>query len=339
MASHRAPKTSTRAATYTAVGLAAGTVALLPSASEAAPAQSLDQVKSEVNTLYTESEAATQKYDAAQQQYAQLQQKVTSLQGQIVTETGTLAALQKAMGLQAGVQYQQNGLSPALELAMTANPDAFLTQASAADEAGTQDASRLKQLNAAEVTLRQDQATAASLMSQQQTELAQLAANKSTIQSELNKAQNLLSSLSASQLAQVEGNSGSTSYSGTLPPVSGRAGVAVAYAESKVGDRYVYAQTGPSEFDCSGLVYAAWRAAGVSIERDSMEQWASLPHISRSELEPGDLVFYYPGPSGPGHVAMYIGNNEIVQALNPNAGILYSPMIGQMPLVGFARVV
>jgi peptidoglycan DL-endopeptidase CwlO len=344
MASHRAPKASTRAAAYTAVGLAAGSVALVPNIVEAAPAQSLSQVKTEVNTLYVESEAATQAYDQAQQQYAQLQQKVNSLQGQIVTETADLQQLRVGMGLQAGAQYQANGISQTLQLALSATPEAFLDQASAANEVGQQDTVRLKQMESTEVTLKQDQASAASLLAQQQAVLKQLTTKKSTIQSELNQAQALLSSLTAQQRAQVEntgangGSNGGTKYTGNLPPVSGRAAVAIAYARSKVGDRYVYATDGPNTFDCSGLVYAAWRAAGVSIERDSYEQWDSLPHISQSELEPGDLAFYYPSNEGPGHVAMYIGNNEIVQALNPNAGILYSPMIGQMPLVGFARV-
>jgi peptidoglycan DL-endopeptidase CwlO len=340
MASHRAPKTSTRAAAYTAVGLAAGTVALLPSMSEASPAPSYDQVKSEVNTLNGQSEAATQKYDAAQEQYAQLQQKVDSIQGQIVTETGSLRTLQKAMGLQAGAQYQQNGISPTLQLALSANPEAYLTQASAANETGMQDAARLKQLDATEVQLRQDQATAASLLAQQQSALKQASANKATIQSELSKEQSLLNTLTAAQRAKVQNSGGSaqTTFTGSLPPVSGRAAVAVAYAKSKLGDEYVYGGNGPNVFDCSGLTQEAWKAAGVSIERTSYEQYDSLPHISLSALQPGDLVFFYPGSSGPGHVAIYIGDGELIHAPHTGTVVQYASLYGSdMPIVGAAR--
>src|SRR5580700_3242991 len=228
MASHRAPKVSTRAVTYTAVGLAAGTVALVPNMGEAAPAQSLTQVKAEVTNLNVQSEAATQQYDQAQQQYAQLQQKVDGLQGQIVTETAALQQLKVGMGLQAGAQYQANGISPTLQLALSATPEAFLDQASAANEVGQQDTVRLKQMDSTEVTLKQDQATAASLLAQQQAVLKQLASKKATIQSELNQEQSLLSSLTAAQRAQVENtgangsSNGTSTYSGTLPPVSGR---------------------------------------------------------------------------------------------------------------------
>ena len=66
--------------------------------------------------------------------------------------------------------------------------------------------------------------------------------------------------------------------------------------------------------DCSGLVQAAWAAAGVSIPRVTYDQWAALPHIATSALQPGDLLFY----NGVGHVAMYIGGGMIIDA--PSAG-------------------
>jgi cell wall-associated NlpC family hydrolase len=340
MASHRAPKVSNKAAAYTVVGLTAGTVALVPNLSQAAPAPTYDQVKAEVHNLDAQSDTASQQYDAAQVQYAQLQQKIDGLQEQITTESGDLRVLQTSMGLQASAQYENGDVSPTLQLALDASPDAFLTQASAAGETASQDVVKLKEINQAEVALKQDQANATALLAQEQAALKQAATIKATIQSELQKAQQLLNTLTPAQQAQVEGPGGSGTYSTVAPPVSGRAGAAIAYAESKVGRaQYEVGATGPDYYDCSGLVMASWASAGVQIERDSMEQWASLPHISESELEPGDLVFYYPGPSGPGHVAMYIGNGQIVQALHQGTYVMNSPMLGEMPLVGFARVV
>jgi peptidoglycan DL-endopeptidase CwlO len=340
MASHRAPKVSNKAAAYTVVGLTAGTVALVPNLSQASPAPTYDQVKAEVHSLDAQSDTASQAYDAAQVQYTQLQQKIDGLQEQITTESGDLRVLQTSMGLQASAQYENGDVSPTLQLALDASPDAFLTQASAAGETASQDVVKLKEINQAEVALKQDQANATALLAEEQAALKQAATIKATIQSELQKAQQLLNSLTPAQQAQVEGPGGSGTYSTVAPPVSGRAGAAIAYAESKVGKAYYeVGATGPNAYDCSGLVMASWASAGVQIERDSMEQWASLPHISESELEPGDLVFYYPGSNGPGHVAMYIGNGEIVQALHQGTDVMNSPMLGQMPLVGFARVV
>jgi peptidoglycan DL-endopeptidase CwlO len=110
-------------------------------------------------------------------------------------------------------------------------------------------------------------------------------------------------------------------------------GPAVAYAKSKIGNAYVYGAAGPSAFDCSGLTMAAWSQAGVSLPHSSSAQYSSGRHISESELQPGDLVFYYSPIS---HVGMYIGNGQIVNALNPGAGVVISGL-HDMPYVGAVR--
>ena len=75
-------------------------------------------------------------------------------------------------------------------------------------------------------------------------------------------------------------------------------------------------------FDCSGLAQAAWAAAGVAIPRDSYEQWAELPHVSLSSIEPGDLLIY----NGEGHVAMYVGNGYIIDAPQTGMDVERIPM-------------
>ena len=87
---------------------------------------------------------------------------------------------------------------------------------------------------------------------------------------------------------------------------------------AQVGDAYVYGAAGPNAFDCSGLTMMAWAQAGVGLPHSSSAQFGSGPHISASDLQPGDLVFYYSPIS---HVGMYIGNGLIVHAANPGAGV------------------
>jgi cell wall-associated NlpC family hydrolase len=114
---------------------------------------------------------------------------------------------------------------------------------------------------------------------------------------------------------------------------SGNAGAAVGYAMAQVGDAYVYGASGPSAFDCSGLTSMAWAAAGVSLPHSSSAQYSSGPHVSASDLQPGDLVFYYSPIS---HVGMYIGNGMIVHAANPGSGVTTAPL-NSMPYVGAVR--
>lgn len=103
--------------------------------------------------------------------------------------------------------------------------------------------------------------------------------------------------------------------------VTTQAAMAVAYVKSKLGKPYVYGATGPNAFDCSGLMQAAWRAAGVSIPRTSQAQLAGLTRVSPSSVRAGDLVIY----KGGGHVAMYVGAGRIVEAPRPGAAIRSAP--------------
>jgi cell wall-associated NlpC family hydrolase len=96
---------------------------------------------------------------------------------------------------------------------------------------------------------------------------------------------------------------------------------AVAFARAALGKPYVYGATGPGAYDCSGLTQAAWRAAGVSIPRTSQAQWAGLARVAPSAVQPGDLVVY----NGARHVALYIGNGQIIEAPRPGKVVQTAP--------------
>jgi cell wall-associated NlpC family hydrolase len=101
---------------------------------------------------------------------------------------------------------------------------------------------------------------------------------------------------------------------------------AISYARQQLGKPYVYGAIGPAAFDCSGLVQAAWASAGVSIPRTSEEQWAQLPHVSSPQ--PGDLVFYVGSPIDPppGHVTLYIGSGQMIEAYGTGYPIRQVPI-------------
>ncbi|SDF66526.1 Cell wall-associated hydrolase, NlpC family [Blastococcus fimeti] len=97
-----------------------------------------------------------------------------------------------------------------------------------------------------------------------------------------------------------------------LPVASGSAAAAAIQAAlAQVGDRYAAGGTGPDAFDCSGLTSYAYAAAGVTLPHSSRAQSQLGRQVSRQELQPGDLVFYYTPIS---HVALYIGNGMVVHA-------------------------
>ena len=104
-------------------------------------------------------------------------------------------------------------------------------------------------------------------------------------------------------------SSSSGSSSSSAP--SSAAAKAVAYAKAQLGKPYVWSTEGPNSFDCSGLTMMAWRSAGVSIPRVSRAQYGIGRHVSRSALEPGDLVFF---GSPIHHVGMYVGDGMMIEA-------------------------
>ena len=121
---------------------------------------------------------------------------------------------------------------------------------------------------------------------------------------------------------------------------------AVNYAEEQLGKAYLWGGTGPSAFDCSGLVMMAYQSAGVTIPRTSQQQWKQLPHIPASKVLPGDLVFFAGGDGtakAPGHVGLVIGKHTMIEAYAPGTPIRVSAFgtpqsaPGDTVVVGYAR--
>ncbi|MFJ4668448.1 C40 family peptidase [Kitasatospora purpeofusca] len=117
------------------------------------------------------------------------------------------------------------------------------------------------------------------------------------------------------------------------PAAGGRAAAIVQFAYAQLGKPYGWSKTGPSSFDCSGLTGAAYRAADVSLPRTSQEQWKVGTRIGRGDLQPGDLVFFYPDLH---HVGVYIGDGKMIHA--PRTGKNIEVLaIGVMPYMGAVR--
>ncbi|TWF77535.1 cell wall-associated NlpC family hydrolase [Pseudonocardia hierapolitana] len=123
------------------------------------------------------------------------------------------------------------------------------------------------------------------------------------------------------------------------PAVAGAAAAAtraaaVDHAMSKVGSPYRYGASGPNAFDCSGLVSWAFKKAGKSLPRTSRAQSKVGTPVSRGELQPGDLVFFYKPVS---HVGIYIGDGKVVHASTRKSPVKISDM-GRMKFNSARRI-
>jgi len=101
-----------------------------------------------------------------------------------------------------------------------------------------------------------------------------------------------------------------------------------------IGKPYVFGSDGPNSYDCSGLTKAAWASVGVHLEHYTRDQWNEGRSVSKDDLQPGDLVFYYPGSLH--HVAIYIGGGMVVHA--PHTGDrVRMATIDRGPIAGYRR--
>jgi cell wall-associated NlpC family hydrolase len=102
-----------------------------------------------------------------------------------------------------------------------------------------------------------------------------------------------------------------------------------------VGKPYVFGSEGPSTYDCSGLTKAAWGSVGVSLDHFTKDQWAETTPVSRADLQPGDLVFFFPPTLH--HVAIYIGGGEVVHAPHTGDHVRMAIMDKVGPIAGYRR--
>ncbi|MFD6100224.1 C40 family peptidase [Nocardiopsis flavescens] len=113
------------------------------------------------------------------------------------------------------------------------------------------------------------------------------------------------------------GTAGAGASDGGAVAASGDVQAVLDFARAQIGKPYVWGGTGPDGYDCSGLVQAAWAQAGVSLPRTTYDQVNAGTRISRDQVQPGDLLFFY-SESAPSHVGIYSGNGMMIHGSNPS---------------------
>jgi cell wall-associated NlpC family hydrolase len=298
------------------------------------PAQAdpdIDDVQARVDRLYHEAEQASERYNDAKLQLADLHGDLTSLKADQKQQDDRLEAVRGQVQDSIVRQYEGQGLSALSRVVVSDDPQAFLSQLSTMSAFNDLQSQLFDDYNT-ELKSLQIRTDATDRRADQVAAIEKkLAEEKATVDDKLADAKELLGKLKAEERNEIL--SRGTVRAPSDVPASGRAAAAVQYALAQVGDAYVYGAAGPSAFDCSGLTMMAWAQAGVALPHSSSAQFGSGPHISSSDLQPGDLVFYYSPIS---HVGMYIGNGLIVHAANPGTGVAVAGVFS-MPYSGAVR--
>jgi len=297
---------SWRAATLV-TGATTALALLLPAASgDAAPAPTLSSLVAQAKQLTYQINALSEQYDGLRVQLSSAKTAAAKAEKAAAADTAALKTSQATVGRLAAASYEQAGYDPVLQILSATNPDQYLNQASIMTQLDQTNSTRVSDLRKAQAADHRAKETAQQQITRVTALETSMNSKKKQIQAEINK----VNSATMTQAMAVFNQTGS--YPDIpIPGGSGVGAKALQAALSKRGDPYVWGAAGPSEFDCSGLVLWAYAQEGIHLDHYTGDQWNEGTHVSRDQLEPGDLVFFYADIS---HVGLYLGDGLMVDA-------------------------
>jgi cell wall-associated NlpC family hydrolase len=292
---------------------------------------SLKALLAKATKLANQIDSLSEQYDGLKIQLTEAKTEARIAREAALRDARQLTAGQVAVGQIAAQGYMNGSFDPALQLLQSSDPQAFANRASIMLQIQHENGDKVTGLAAAEAAAERARLTA----QQEASKAAVLAAQMKTKVRAIQRRENVLNSAAFARAMEVFKQTGK--YPNVKIPDGNSIGLqALRWALTKRGDPYVWGGSGPDVFDCSGLVMWAYAQVGISLPHFTGNQWNSGVHVSRSQLEPGDLVFFFPDIS---HVGLYVGDGLMLDA--PQTGelvqiqpIFWSSYVGAVRIVG-----
>jgi cell wall-associated NlpC family hydrolase len=300
-----------------AAGLAAATAALalvvpgISAAQTTAPKPNLTTLVAQAKQLEFQINALSEQYDGLHIQLTRAKANARIAQSAAGRGSAALAAGQQAVAQLAAANYMNSGLDPTFQALTTGDAQQFLSQASAITELNQSSGMKVDTLSQQVAQALRDKQTADQQVAAVSALEAQMNAKKNVINAKIDQ----VNSAAMKQAMAIYTQTGQ--YPNIDIPTANTVGAqALRAAISKEGDPYVWGAAGPSAFDCSGLVVWAYAQEGIPLPHYTGDLWNSGMHVARNDLEPGDLVFFFPDIS---HVGIYVGDGLMIDA--PDFGV------------------
>lgn len=319
----RRPLSSWSRLTIVTGALALASVALpagVAGAASQAPATGSPNLKvtlAKAQKLANEIEKLGQQYDALQIQLRQARREAKLSRLAAERYEKLVASGQQAIGQIAAQGYMNGSLDPTLQMLQSSDPQQFLDQTSIMLQIQQENGDKLSQVSTAEQAAKKAQLAAA----QEDTQATKLTAQMRKKVAVYQAKQKVLDSTAYKQALDIYNETGkypNISITGNSIPSQ-----ALRNAMTRVGDPYVWAAAGPTSFDCSGLVVWAYAQLGISLPHFTGDLWNAGVHVARSDLQAGDLVFFY----GLDHVGFYVGNGLFLDAPQTGQDVQVQPML------------
>jgi len=306
-----------------------------PLTAQATPTAS--RLEDQLDQLNRESDQLVEQYNQSNEALQRIRRSLKGLRAQASGAEADVRKLQQVLGARASAAYVQGAGSAVAAVLGSDDPAAAIARVQVLELLAANDGDLMDQLGVAGQALDERKRNLVAAERAQAAEVDRLQAKKAEVERAADKTRALLSRMRA-----ADRPSAPTRPSNPVappPPAGGGGGgggggatAVVAYARAQVGKPYCYGGSGPGCFDCSGLTMMAWRQAGVSLPHSSAAQYNVGRRISASELQPGDLIFYYSPIS---HVSVYIGGGQRISATHTGDYVRVQSLGSS--IVGYAR--
>jgi cell wall-associated NlpC family hydrolase len=309
-----------------AVLLGATAIAVLAPAAAANADPSPSDLQQQINQSSGALEKIVEQYNGVGEQLKATQAAVDDLNTKLAPLQSKLDSAYASVGQIANQAYRGGGVSPMALLLSDPTPNSLLGQLTSLNQIASAQQREIQGYAQAKAQYDGEKKKLDGLFNQQSADQKNLADQKAKIEGDL-------ANLMAMRKKAFGTATSAPPAAVKAPNIAGSAGTAVRFAYGAIGKPYVYAASGPSGYDCSGLTAAAWESAGKSLPHNAAMQWDAVAHISASQLQPGDLVFY----SGLGHVAIYVGGGQVIHAPQPGEYVKLAS-VNMMAPYGYGRV-
>jgi len=322
-------RAAVRASAATLVGLLLPAGAGRADSTGGSPSSSFEATEAKAAQLSNQIDALSQQYDALKIQLNEARQESTIALQTAQRDELAMNDGQAAVAQIAAQAYMTGGLDPSIQLLQAPDSQSVLDRASIMLQLSHQQTGTMSLLASAEGAANRARQVAA----QQAARADQLAAAMSKKVSQMQAKENVLNSSAFAQAMAIFQQTGHY----PTPTITGNSlgAQALRAAETKLGDPYVWGAAGPSSFDCSGLVMWSYSQVGISLDHFTGDQWQEGEHISRSQLQPGDLVFFFADIS---HVGMYVGDGMMIDAPTFGQVVQIQPIFWDA-FVGAVRII
>ncbi|WP_018351759.1 NlpC/P60 family protein [Longispora albida] len=303
-------------------GFAVLLLVLTPSPAAAdppSPDQAIDQAVGQLATVI-------EKYDQAREQLKGTKAKVAALTGQLGPLRARVADLSFQVAELAASLYKGGSLAGANALLATKSPAEIAERLMTVDQLAARQYRQIRDLNKAKTGLEKQLRTLDQVLDTQTRAERDIATRKATIEQQLNE-------LTTARWGDARSSRAEPRDSYVPPYRAGKSGSVVQFAYRAIGSPYIFGSDGPSGYDCSGLVLAAWRSAGINLPHSAAMQRDATERIGAAELRPGDLIFYFDDLH---HVGIFAGAGRVIHAPQPGERIKMAPM-NQMPIHSYGR--